>query len=107
MSHVRTAWLALAAAALAAPAPAQEVEPVRLTLHPAAAPRQALRYHLLPALHEMTPGNAAERYKQAIAAMKKDGDAGGLDRGDIQDWLELPPDRLPRAKARKLIESYA
>jgi hypothetical protein len=107
MSHVRTAWLALAAAALAAPASAQEVEPVRITLHPAAAPRQALRDHLLPALHEMTPGNAAERYKQAIAAMKKIGNAGGIDPGDAQDWLELPPDRLPRAKARKLIESYA
>jgi hypothetical protein len=109
MSHVRTAWLALLAGALAAPASAQEVEPVRITLHPAAAPAPALRYHLLPQLYEMTPGNAAERYKQALAAMKKDRPAGADDSAleDIQDWLELPPAELPRARARKLMEKYA
>jgi hypothetical protein len=105
MSHVRTAWLALAASALAISAAAQEVEPVRIALHPAAAPTPALRYHLLPQLHEMAPGNAAERYKQAIAEMKKIGDATGAE-GDIDDWLELPADRLPRDKARKLIDRY-
>jgi hypothetical protein len=109
MSHVRTGWLALVASALAAPASAQEVEPIRITLHPAAAPSPALRYHLLPELFEMTPGNAAERYKQAIAAMKKVGDAAGdgADLAGVQDWLEQPPDRLPLAKARKLVETYA
>ena len=108
MSHVRTACLALVASALAAPASAQDVEPIRITLHPAAAPAPALRYHLLPQLHEMAPGNAAERYKLAIAEMKKDREASadGVDLGDVEDWLQLPPDRLPRAKARKLIERY-
>jgi hypothetical protein len=107
MSHVRTGWLALVASALAVPASAQEVEPVRITFHPAAAATPALRYHLLPQLYEMTPGNAAERYKQAIAAMKKVGDAAGADLDGVQDWLELPPDRLPRDRARKLVETYA
>src|SRR5205085_8365965 len=72
MSHVRTVCLALLASALASAASAQEVEPVRITLRPAPASRPALRYHLLPQLHEMTPGNAADRYRQALAAMKKD-----------------------------------
>ncbi len=35
---------------------------VRLTVHPAAAPRPALRYLLLPELREMTPGNAVQGY---------------------------------------------
>jgi hypothetical protein len=109
MSHVRTAWPALVAAALAAPASAQEVEPVRITLHPGAAVTPALRYHLLPQLHEMTPGNAAERYRQAIAEMKKDRPAGPDDSelADVQDWLELPPAELPRARVRKLMRRYA
>jgi hypothetical protein len=109
MSHFRTGWLALVAGALAVPASAQEVEPVRIALHPAAAAAPALRYHLLPQLHEMAPGNAAERYKQAIAEMKKDRPAGPDDSAleDVQDWLELPPAELPRARARKLMERYA
>jgi hypothetical protein len=98
--------LALLAAALAAPAaPAQGVEPTRITLHPPAPAGPALRYHLLPQLHEMTPGNAADCYKQAIAAMKKIGDATGAG-GEVDDWLELPPAELPRDKARKLLNIY-
>src|SRR5438874_5348856 len=106
MSHVRTAWLALLAAALAAPpAAAQEVEPTRITFRPAAPAGPALRYHLLPQLHEMAPGNAAERYRQAIAAMKKVGDVTGTG-GDVEDWLELPAEKLPRDKARAVLEGY-
>jgi len=75
MSHVRTACLVLLAAALAVPASAQEVEPIRIALHPAAPAGPALRYHLLPQLHEMAPGNAADLYKQAIAELKKQTDA--------------------------------
>jgi hypothetical protein len=105
MKYVRTASLALLASALAARAPAQGVEPVRITFRPAAPAAPALRYRLLPALHEMTPGNAAERYKQAIAAMKKIGDATGAG-GDLDDWLELPPAELPRDKARKFLHDY-
>src|SRR5215469_11418641 len=106
MMHVRITCFALLAAALAAPAaPAQDVEPIRLTLHPAAPAAPALRYHLLPQLHEMRPGNAAEIYRQAAAEMKKRNDATGA-AGDIDDWLELPPEKLPRDKARKLLEGY-
>jgi hypothetical protein len=105
MSHVRTVCLALLATALAAPASAQDVEPVRITFHPAAPAGPALRYHLLPQLHEMAPGNAAERYKQAVAELKKVSDATGAE-GEIDSWLELPPDDLPRARVRKVLEQY-
>ncbi len=95
--------LALLAAAPAVPA--QDLEPVRITLHPAAAPAPALRYHLLPQLHEMAPGNAAERYRQALVALKKRNDATGA-AGDVEEWLDLPPAELPRDKARKLLDGY-
>jgi hypothetical protein len=108
MSHVRTACLVLLASGLAARASAQDVEPVRITLHPAAAPTPALRYRLLPALHEMTPGNAADRYKQAVETMKKvrkaTGDGGP--EGELETWMDLPPAELPRDKARKLLDRY-
>ena len=90
MSHVRMVCLVLLAAALAGPARGQDVEPVRITLHPAAAPTPALRYHLLPELFEMTPGNAAERYKQALAALKKIGDATGAGGSSNQSWMSPP-----------------
>jgi hypothetical protein len=108
MSHVRVLFLALLAGATAARASAQDVEPIRIKLRPAAAPTPALRYHLLPELFEMTPGNAAERYKQGIEAVKKvrkaTGDGGP--EGEIEDWLGLPPAELPRDKARQLLGRY-
>jgi hypothetical protein len=108
MSHVRILCLALLAGATAARASAQDVEPIRIKLRPAAAPTPALRYHLLPELFEMTPGNAAERYKQGIEAVKKVrkaiGDGGP--EGEIETWLELPPSELPRDQARQLLGRY-
>jgi hypothetical protein len=67
-----------------------------------------LRYHLLPQLHEMTPGNAAGRYKQAIETLKKvrkaTGDGGP--EGELETWLDLPAAELPRGQARKLLDRY-
>jgi hypothetical protein len=108
MSYVRAVCCVLLASALAGPVSAQDVEPIRITLHPAAPAGPALRHRLLPALHEMAPGNAADLYKQAIAEMKKDrpAAAGGADLGDVDDLLDLPPAELPRDKARKLLDRY-
>jgi hypothetical protein len=103
MTRVRTVCSVLLA--LAAPASAQDVEPVRISLHPAAPATPALRYHLLPQLHETAPGNAAEGYKKAIAEMKRVSDATGAE-GDIDSWLELPPAELPRDRARKVLGNY-
>ncbi len=105
MPHVRTACLALLAAALPAPAFAQDVEPIRITFHPAAPAGPALRHHLLPQLHEMAPGNAADHYKQAIAELKKVSDTTGAE-GEIDSWLDLPPAELPRGQVRKVLEQY-
>ena len=40
---------------------------IRLTVHPAAAPRPALRYLLLPELKEMNPGNPVQNYLKCFA----------------------------------------
>src|SRR5262249_39789372 len=69
-------------AILALPSPARSGEKsVSLTVAPAAAPRRALQYQLLPEISELNPGNAAHEYlkcfmeqyyfffsKQAVAA---------------------------------------
>jgi hypothetical protein len=43
------------------------VEPIKLTLSPAAAPSPALKYALLPELKDQTPGNAALEYYRAFS----------------------------------------
>ena len=57
----------LAAAATAAAQDPSEVEPIKLTLNPAAAPSPALKYELLPDLKDETPGNAALEYYRAFS----------------------------------------
>jgi hypothetical protein len=99
--------LVLLAAAL--PAPAQEVRPVRVALRPAPAPSPALRYRLLPALSEKTPGNAVEHYRQAVAAMEAARKAAGGEDAPgkrIPAWLELAPSELPRDAVRKFLADY-
>ena len=71
--------LAILSAAQAADAPAKSdkpakaanpakfaVEVIHVTIHPAAAPRPALKYHLLPTLLERTPGDAVPCYFKAL-----------------------------------------
>jgi hypothetical protein len=99
--------LSLLAAAL--PAPAQEVRPVRLALRPAVAPAPALRYRLLPALHELAPGNAVEHYRKAVEAMEAARKAAGDAKAPgkrIAAWLELAPAELPRDAVRQFLAAY-
>ena len=50
-------------------APAETL--IRLTLHPAAAPRPALKYRLLPDLLEMRPGNPIQGYMKCMMEQRK------------------------------------
>jgi len=54
----------------AAPDP-QQPAVVELVVSPAAEPRPALKYALLPMLSERTPGNAAQHYYRAIVLQKQ------------------------------------
>jgi hypothetical protein len=59
---VCAALAALALCSRADPPAANPETLIRLTVHPAAAPRPALRYLLLPELKEMNPGNPVQNY---------------------------------------------
>ena len=69
---MRRIFLYLAAPAIfAVPCRADESGPrsetlIRLTVHPAATPRPALRYQLLPELGEMNPGNPVQGYMKCF-----------------------------------------
>jgi hypothetical protein len=69
-----SSFLALAAGCLPAKAD-QIVTPtetvIRLTVHPMAAPKPALRYLLLPELKEMNPGNPIQGYLRCFAEQQK------------------------------------
>jgi hypothetical protein len=110
MSKCLLAAGCLALLAVALPAPAQEVRPVRLALRPAAAPTPALRYRLLPALVEKQPGNAVEHYRKAVEAMEKarkaagDGEKAPAKR--LSGWLDRTPAELPRDAVRKFLADY-
>jgi hypothetical protein len=57
--------LLMIASSIAAQAPSPP--PIRLRVHPAAAPTPALKYKLLPELEDKTPGNAALLYLRAFS----------------------------------------
>jgi hypothetical protein len=61
----------LLAAALAAPQADAHAGPVvRLSAHPAAAPKPALKYQLLPEVRELKPGNPAQWYLRCFAEQR-------------------------------------
>lgn len=60
----------LVIAALVAPAPTAGETAVRLTVRPAAAPKPALRYQLLPEVRELKSGNAVQWYLRCFAEQR-------------------------------------
>jgi hypothetical protein len=67
LTFLAAGWLLLAASPGLAQEEGPSVAAVRLTLHPAAEPIPALKYHLLPELRELKPGNAALLYYRAFS----------------------------------------
>lgn len=91
------------------PAPVKWPETlIRLTVSPAATPRPALRYSLLPELHEMQPGNPIPGYLKAMldqdfsttqevlgpSAMKQADRAARLDKPDWQILMRAKEDGI-------------
>jgi hypothetical protein len=95
------------------------VEVISVTIHPAAAPRPALKYHLLPTFRQTTPGNAVPLYAKALLIHREtwsnlhNSARHGKDRQFLDDfehfekWLETPPDKLPRDRVRKVVDSFS
>jgi hypothetical protein len=72
---------------------------VRLNVRPMPAPKPALRYLLLPEVHEYKPGNAAQYYLRCFAEQRnfffsKEGV------GERARYLALPLDKLPADQLR-------
>jgi hypothetical protein len=87
---------------LAQEKPATVVPPVRLTIHPMAAPTPALKYQLLPEVKEMNPGNAVQGFMKSFMAhetffFSKPSQA------DQEKWRTAPLEEL-RANSAKLQE---
>jgi hypothetical protein len=106
-------FLALVGTFAAAAEPEKpQVEEIRLTVHPAAVPVPAMRYHFIPDLIDQVPGNAALLYLTAAQQMgaargEPENAPPGADDEKIDRWLATPPRDLPREEVRKLLNRYA
>src|SRR5262245_42363952 len=81
-----------------------KVETINLSVAPAAEPRPALKYRLLPAPHERQPGNAAIFYYRALLAIKSLPQEHWKEFDEKSAvWLAGPLDKIPKDEARKLI----
>lgn len=106
------AVLCLAHAALAAEPKAAAKKPeeapptIRLTLRPAAEPRPALKYHLLPPLLDRQPGNAAVFYNKAALMYQQNPEL--VKQGDkVSQWNDLPLDKLPLDEIEKTLAPWS
>lgn len=84
--------------------PRDEAPIVRMTLYPAAEPRPALRYRLLPPLIDLRPGNAAVFYNKA--ALMSQQQANGKQRDQIDQWREMPLAELPREEVAAAVRGW-
>ncbi len=89
------------------------IDIISVTIHPAALPKPTLKYHLLPTFLDRTPGSAIPCYLKALMrhleiwrglAEQAAGKESDLDH--LVSWLEMPLDKLPRDKVRKLVDLY-
>ena len=90
------------------PQPPEDQPPTRkLTLYPAAEPRPALKYQLLPGLLDRRPGNAAVLYNK-IGLMFRGGPEFAAEQEKVSQWGDdsLPLEKFPREEARKIVERW-
>lgn len=93
-------------ALLPAPGFGQEPGPMTLglTLHPAAEPSPALKYYLAPEIRDLTRGNAAGCYYQALLLMGKEMAADQAEQ--LDRWATMPIKDLPKAEVRARLQNY-
>ena len=82
----------------------EQVQTVRLSVQPAAAPKPAMSIYLLPPLLDRLPGNAAGTYGIALQMMPAD--ETDADRDKIEKWLKMASSVLPRDEVRNLLSRY-
>lgn len=105
LSFAHTAALAAEPKA-AAKKPDDAPPTVRIALRPAAEPRPALRYHLLPPLLDRQPGNAAVFYNKAALMYQQNPEL--VKQGDkVSQWNDLPLDKLPLEEIEKTLAPWS
>jgi hypothetical protein len=77
---------------------------VALALHPAAEPVPALKHYLAPEIRDLTRGNAADCYYQALLLMGKEMPADQTEQMDR--WATMPIKDLPKAEVRARLQNY-
>ena len=80
----------------------EKIPTVKFKLHPAAEPRAALKYQLLPEFLDRKPGNAAVIYNKIGFMMPHGSDANNLQER-LSKWLETPLAELPREEIEKTL----
>jgi hypothetical protein len=85
--------------------PKDETPIKKITIFPAAEPRPALRYRLLPPLIDQRPGNAAVFYNKA-ALMVRQQHGADKHQNQASEWMELPLDRLPRGEVAETVRAW-
>lgn len=112
--------LALLSLAQAGEEPAKKVEPkkpnvqvISVTIHPAAEPKPALKYHLMPTFLERTPGSAIPLYVKAFIFNEQSRNAifsrhpgKECDFNRMVQWGEMPLDAMPRDRVQKLVDGF-
>ncbi|KPK80502.1 MAG: hypothetical protein AMJ81_12000 [Phycisphaerae bacterium SM23_33] len=81
-------------------------EVIRLKAAPAAEPRPALTWLLLPEYLDQTPGNAAQLYYLAEQHVPS-GKAAHEWEVKISEWLRTPLEKLPREQIRSATDHYS
>jgi hypothetical protein len=85
-----------------------ETKVIELTIHPAAVPRPALRYPLLPTYLDKTDLNAAPMYYKSLVLLNG-GEGVKPTKEDwekVIQWLEMPLAKFPEDEARKLLKRF-
>ncbi len=88
--------------------PPPGVKAIRLVLHPATPPSQALRYPLLPELRQQKPGNAVPVYHKAAMTLNDAfanlNDKQWYDR--VESCAQMPLDQLPREQMHNFLRPF-
>ena len=84
--------------------PPDKPQEIRLSVLPAAEPKPAMKYLLLPELLDRKPGNAATLYLMAMQMAS----AESLSKYDekVGHWIGKPAKELPRREVQQMLDAY-
>jgi tetratricopeptide (TPR) repeat protein len=75
-----------------------EARTVELMLHPAKSPKPEQKYQFMVKAEDQIDADAAPLYEKAIQSLP-----GGLKMDEIEQWLKIPPDKLPLKKVQSTL----